>query len=259
MDSPRLTTLFTTPVKGFALHTPDSVELDANGAIGDRDFFLIDDEDALTSITRLGTFASWMATFDRSTDVLTLHGADGRILESDTPLGDSVVGQFYDDRTVKGHVVQGPWRGWLSELAGRDVRLVRADQAGGAYDEHAVTLLSEASVADLARHTPDGTLDARRFRMLIGFDGVPPYTEDTWRGRTVRIGTAELGIRGAVPRCNATTRHPDTGERDLKTLRLIEEHRGQTPNDYGEGLNFGVYADVLTPGTITVGDALTLS
>jgi uncharacterized protein YcbX len=258
VTSPRLTTLFTTPVKGFALHSPHSVELDTNGAVGDRDFFLVDDQDALTSITRLGAFASWTASFDRLSEVLTLRSADGRTLESGTPLGSPVVGQFYDDRTVGGRVVGGPWSEWLSDLAGREVRLVRADQAGGAFDEHAVTLLSEGSVEELARHTPDGTLDARRFRMLIGFDGVAAYTEDTWNGRTLRIGTAELLVRGPVPRCNATTRHPDTGQRDLKTLRLIEEHRGQTPNDFGEGLNFGVYADVLTPGTITVGDALSV-
>jgi uncharacterized protein YcbX len=74
----------------------------------------------------------------------------------------------------------------------------------------------------------------------------------------MHIGTAELVVRGPVPRCNATTRHPDTGERDLKTLRLIEEHRGETPNDFGQGLNFGVYADVATPGSISVGDELLL-
>ena len=61
-----------------------------------------------------------------------------------------------------------------------------------------------------------------------------------------------------MPRCNATTRDPDSGVRDVKTLRLIEEHRGQTPNDFGEGLNLGVYADVVTTGMISVGDELHL-
>jgi hypothetical protein len=94
--------------------------------------------------------------------------------------------------------------------------------------------------------------------MLVGFTGVDPYTEDTWNGQELRIGSTHLRVRGAVPRCNATTRDPDTGVRDVKTLRLIEEHRGQTPNDFGIGLNMGVYADVVTPGTIAVGDELVL-
>jgi uncharacterized protein YcbX len=258
MAAPTVSTLFTTPVKGFALHSADRVEVDRNGAVGDRDFFMVDDEGLLASITRMGTFASWRANYDRTADVLTLHPADGPALQAPAAQGEPIVAQFYDDRTVAGHVIDGPWSEWLSKVAGRSLRLVRAEDPGGAYDEHAVTLLGEASVADLGQHTPNGNLDRRRFRMLIGFTGAAPYTEDTWNGRTMHIGTAELVVRGPVPRCNATTRHPDTGERDLKTLRLIEEHRGETPNDFGQGLNFGVYADVVTPGSISVGDELLL-
>jgi uncharacterized protein YcbX len=63
-------------------------------------------------------------------------------------------------------------------------------------------------------------------------------------------------MRGPVPRCNAVTRNPDSGERDLKTLALISQRRGMLPNASGEGLNFGVYADVVEPGTIKIGDEL---
>lgn len=258
MSTPHVTTLFTTPVKGFALHSVDSVDLDSNGAIGDRDFFMLDDQHSLVSITRIGTFASWRADFNRDTDTLTLQSADGQALEAPTPLGKSVVGQFYDDREVPGHVVEGPWSQWLSDAAGRPLTLVRTTASGGAFDEHPVTLLADESVVELGQHAPQGMLDARRFRMLIGFSGVEAYAEDTWNGRPLRIGAAELRVRGPVPRCNATTRDPDSGVRDVKTLRLIEEHRGQTPNDYGEGLNLGVYADVITAGKISVGDELHL-
>jgi uncharacterized protein len=258
MSKPHVTTLFTTPVKGFALHSVDSVDLDSNGAVGDRDFFMVDDEHTLVSITRIGTFASWRADFNRDTGTLILQSADGQTLEAPTPLGQAVVGQFYDDREVPGHLVEGPWSQWLSDAAGRSLTLVRAAASGGAFDEHAVTLLSDESVAELGQHAPGGALDARRFRMLIGFSGVEAYAEDAWNGRTLRIGAAELRVRGPVPRCNATTRDPDSGVRDVKTLRLIEEHRGQTPNDFGEGLNLGVYADVTAAGRISVGDELHL-
>jgi len=255
---PRVTTLFTTPVKGFALHPVDSVAVDGNGAVGDRDFFMVDAERTLLSITRLGTFASWRADFEPDTGVLSIQSSDGQVLTAATPLGEPMVGQFYDDRTVTGHVVEGPWGEWLSAAAGRAVTLVRSSEPGGAFDEHPVTLLADESVAELGRHAPGGRLDPRRFRMLVGFAGVDPYTEDTWNGRSLQIGTARLRVRGAVPRCNATTRDPDTGVRDVKTLRLIEEHRGQTPNDYGTGLNLGVYADVVGSGTISVGDELVI-
>ncbi len=258
VTEPRITTLFTTPVKGFALHSVAAVELDGNGAIGDRDFFMVDDERRLVSITKIGTFASWRAEFNRVAETLALTSNDGQRFEAPTPLGDAVVGEFFDDRVVAGHIVEGQWSEWLSDVAGRRLTLVRADSSGGAFDEHPVTLLADASVEELGKHAPGGTLDARRFRMLIGFDGVDAYTEDTWNGRQLSVGAAELRVRGPVPRCNATTRDPDSGVKDVKTLRLIEEQRGLQPNDSGEGLNCGVYADVITPGEIAVGDVLHL-
>lgn len=258
MSMPRVTRLRTTPVKGFALHEVDQIDVDHHGAVGDRDFFMVADDRSLVSITRIGTFASWRADFDPMSDTLTLQSADGRTLTDKAVLGEPIEGQFYDDRTVSGHVVAGPWTEWLSELAGRPVTLVRAEEPGEAYDVHPVTILADESVGELGRHAPDGWLDTRRFRMLIGFDGVAPYTEDTWNGHQLRIGTSTLRVRGGVPRCNATTRHPDTGVRDVQTLALIEQHRGRLPNDSGEGLNLGVYADVVSAGTIAVGDELHL-
>ena len=62
-------------------------------------------------------------------------------------------------------------------------------------------------------------------------------------------------MRGPVPRCNATTRNPDSGAKDLKTLGLITEGRGMQPDEFGEeALDMGAYADVVQPGVVTVGD-----
>jgi uncharacterized protein len=38
-------------------------------------------------------------------------------------------------------------------------------------------------------------------------------------------------ITGPVDRCVVTTRDPDTGERDLDTLRLIKRYRGMRGRD----------------------------
>jgi uncharacterized protein len=57
-----------------------------------------------------------------------------------------------------------------------------------------------------------------------------------------------LRVSGPVPRCAATTRHPDLGDADLKTLHLLKTAR--------DSILFGVYAEVVTPGTIRVGDPL---
>ena len=46
-----------------------------------------------------------------------------------------------------------------------------------------------------------------------------------------------------------TTRDPDTGERDLDTLRLLKDYRGQRESD--GAVLFGVYAYVERPGVGT--------
>jgi uncharacterized protein YcbX len=54
-----------------------------------------------------------------------------------------------------------------------------------------------------------------------------------------------------VPRCATTTRDPSTGERDFDTLRAIEAYRGRRDD---KKIDFGVYARVLEPGRVKVGD-----
>ena len=225
----------------------------------DRDFFVIDSSQQLLSITRTGVFAAWRAQFDRDRSVLTLASPDGRVLEDTVAEGTATVVDFWESREVAGHIVGGPWSDWLSEVAGQPVELVRATEPGGANDETAVTVISEESVAELARVTNSEAIDIRRFRMLINVSGVEAYAEEVWRPATARIGSALLKMRGPVPRCNATTRDPDTGTRDLKTLRLIAEGRGMQPDEFGEeGLNLGAYADVIEPGVVSVGDRVEL-
>jgi len=255
---PTVTRLFTTSIKGFNLSEPSSVTLNANGAVGDCDFFLVDDKQELISITRTGAFASWRAEFDPEEGILTLTSRDDRVLEDKVVEGDAAVFDFWGSRDVRGQFVGDPWPTWLSEIAGQPVSLIRATQSGDAFDETAVTMLSEESVAELARATKTDSIDIRRFRMLINIAGGTAYEEEGWFPKPVRIGSAILQMRGPVPRCNATTRDPDTGKKDLKTLQLIAESRGKQPNEFGEDLNMGAYAEVIEPGVVSVGDRVEL-
>lgn len=256
-DAPRVTRLSTTPVKGFALHHPPSVELDGAGAVGDRDFFLVDSRNRLLSISRTGAFAAWTASFDDGAATLTFTSPDGVEVAGPVVPGRLVVADFYGDHTVSGHVVDGPWAEAFTEAAGEPVRLIKATHPGSGSDEHPVTLLADESVAALAEHAAV-PVDVRRFRMLIGFAGTPPHSEEEWRHRTLRVGTAVLRVGGPVPRCNGVTRHPDTGVSDLRTLHLISEVRGRRSNEFGDGLNLGAYAEVVVGGVVRVGDALHL-
>jgi uncharacterized protein YcbX len=78
-----------------------------------------------------------------------------------------------------------------------------------------------------------------------------PHEEDQWVGADVRIGEAVVRVREQVARCAITTKNPDTGERDLDTLRAIKGYRGVRE---GNHVDFGVYGEVVEPGRVRVGD-----
>jgi uncharacterized protein YcbX len=254
---PRVTRLSVTPVKGFGLDHPHEVGLDASGAVGDRDFFLAAcDGDKLVSVTKTGAWLGLRAAWDRAGGRLTIRDEDGRRWEAAVEPGEPVVSDHFGLREIAGRVVEGPWTEMLSERSGRTVRLVLADAPGAASDVHPVTLLGDASVDDLARRAGLAEVDPRRFRMLLGIGACPAHAEDGWEGARVAVGGAVLEIGGPVPRCAATTRHPDEGHRDEPIVRHLRRYRGVQPNELGRGVNFGVYARVLEPGPVRVGDEL---
>jgi uncharacterized protein YcbX len=41
----KVTRLSTTPIKGLGLNHPDAIEISQIGAVGDREFFIIDEND----------------------------------------------------------------------------------------------------------------------------------------------------------------------------------------------------------------------
>jgi uncharacterized protein YcbX len=54
-----------------------------------------------------------------------------------------------------------------------------------------------------------------------------------------------------VPRCVITTHNPETGATDARILHALARLRGK--ND----ITFGIWCDILRPGPIRVGDAVT--
>jgi MOSC domain-containing protein len=168
-------------------------------------------------------------------------------------LGDPVETDFYGLRLVKGRLVVGPWSEAISRFVGKELRLVRTEETGNAVDRGegaAITLLSRASLAQLAEAAGVDSVDERRFRMLMGVDGLQPHEEDGWLDRRVAVGEAVVVPRGNVGRCAVTTRNPETGDVDLKTLHALRSYRPEGT----EPLPFGVWGEVVQAGVIRVGD-----
>jgi uncharacterized protein YcbX len=249
----RVTRLSTTPVKGLALHHPISIRVDETGAVGDRLFYLADERPSLVSIAKGGALLGVRAEYDAATSRLALREGDNVLAEDEVRLGAEVDTDFFTFRIAPGRVVEGPFSEILSERAGRTLQLVKATDTLRAHDVEPLTLLGEGSI-DRLSEVAGAPVDSRRFRMLIEFDGGPPHVEDTWEGSRIQIGDATLVGGGPVQRCAGTTRHPDSGKVDLKTLALIGEYRGRQDSVFGLGFNFGVYARCIVPGEIRVGD-----
>ncbi len=91
--------------------------------------------------------------------------------------------------------------------------------------------------------------------MLIELEGGRAHEEDTWVGGRVELGETILRISAPVPRCAMTTHDPETGQRDLDTLRAIKDYRGLVN---GKDLMFGVWGEVERPGTIRLGDRVSV-
>jgi uncharacterized protein YcbX len=91
--------------------------------------------------------------------------------------------------------------------------------------------------------------DVRRLRPNILIGAVDDDAEHRWPGHAITIGEAVIGVHSARPRCIVTTIDPDNGRQDLDVLRHIRRR-------FGNELALNCW--VIQPGTISVGDPVTL-
>jgi len=251
--------LYIAPVKGLAIEARDRIELGLRGVDGDRRFCFVNAEGRMLNGKRFAPITTIGAHFDPETERLELRMADDVVSEV-VRTGEPIVVDIYGNQAA-GHFVEGPWTAAVSEQFGQVVRLVRLDDSGNGHDRAderaSATLLSLASLERLTVEAGvDTPVDPRRFRMLIGIDGVTAHEEDGWIGRRVRVGDAVVVPGGNVGRCKVTTYDPDTGTPDLDTLEVLSRYRAEVPST--EPRSFGIWARVERAGRVTLGDDITL-
>jgi len=148
-----------------------------------------------------------------------------------------------NENPLAGHPERCPLR-----LIGDAVRPRYQDNEAGQ-----VTLHSRESLAALATASGDSMLDEQRFRTNIVIEGVHPWAEQAWVGRSVRIGGVEFDVVKPKVRCLATHANPATGERDLPVMKILVRAFGQREPTFAVGM--------LTRGAggeIRRGDVITL-
>ncbi len=251
------------PVKSFRGERVERAELTPTGLVGDRAYALRDRATGrVLSGKRFARLFECGATYpDGPAAPPEITLADGRR----TPL----------DRAAE----------TLSAWLGRDVEVVRAtadaaasyeiaiqtvdeieagvDQLaidagdfpcppGSFFDAAPLHVLTDSTLAALGEACPEGRFDVRRFRpnVFVASDGARGRIEEGWTGRTLTIGAdVRVSVLMGTIRCVMTTLPQYDLPRDPRILRTVAQQGGG---------NAGIYATIERPGTICVGETVTL-
>jgi uncharacterized protein len=120
-----------------------------------------------------------------------------------------------------------------------------------------VHLLTTSTLDRIAELSPYGKAAPERYRPNVVIRStVPGFTENDWLGRNLRIGDElVLAVIARTPRCAVPTLAHGGLRRDAEALRVLARHNRVQPVELSDPEPCaGVYAEVLAPGRIRVGD-----
>lgn len=120
-----------------------------------------------------------------------------------------------------------------------------------------ITIMTTAALAAMAQRHPEGRWEQARFRNNLVVD-VPGegIVENDWLGRRVAVGGAVFEVTFPAPRCVMTTLPQGDLPRDREILRTVSRENSQEFAGLGRWACLGVYATVVEPGEVAVGDAV---
>jgi uncharacterized protein YcbX len=248
-----------TPLKGGRHQAHDAVELGPDGPAGDRTFCLVDRARGrvlrtIQNPSLVQARVRWYA------GVLTVDLPRRTVEGSPAPTGERVRVDYWG-READLELQDGPWAAAYSEHLGFEVALARVARAGEVVYGAPVSLVTTSALRRLGERL-GAAVDPARFRATVVVDtldgdpvasGSAGHPEDGWHGRRLRLGEAQVQVRGAIPRCAVVDLDPDKGVRDLPVLRELTGYR-----QHQDGPLFGVDAVVTAPGTVRAGDPVEL-
>ena len=152
--------------------------------------------------------------------------------------------------------------GVATRVAVEEGGLGGAAPAGTFFDYAPLHLLTTSTLDRIAALSPRGVAEVERYRPnIVIATAVPGFTENDWLGRDLRIG-GELTLRVIVrtPRCAIPTLEHGDLPRDTAALRVLADHNRVSPAEpWAAQPCAGVYAQVVRPGRISLGDPVSLA
>ncbi|MBV9388407.1 MAG: MOSC domain-containing protein [Chroococcidiopsidaceae cyanobacterium CP_BM_ER_R8_30] len=262
MTTVRVKQLFSHPIKGLTPQAMESVDLQAgHGVPGDRAFALMYDN---TTTDNASSVVPWMKKqnfamqcdwpglaglachYDPTTKILTVKRQEIELLvaETDTVSGRDRIGAFFTGYLAAiypSQTAKHPERAAL-RLVGESGKTRYPDR-----NVVHISLISAATInqlSEIAGHL----IDVRRFRPNIVLEGISAWEEFSWVEQEFELGQARIAITAPINRCLNIDVNPDTGERDIPLLSLLQKHFQHKQT--------GVLAKVITTGPVALGDTL---
>ena len=254
------------PVKSMMGEDLNATEVGERGLIGDRAYALIDSTDGKVVSAKNPRKWPLMFNFRAALTEAPSTGAaippvrivlpDGTVVTSDRDdVSKTVSGALGREVTLQSTPPDTPGlQEYWPDMEGLDQRDTVTDEAmpvGTFFDGATVHLLTTATIDALRQAAPTGRFEVRRFRPNIVVQpasGEEGFVENDWIGHTLAIGDqVRLKIENPCPRCVMTTLPQGDLPKDLDILgTAVKQNDGHV----------GVYAAVLTGGTIRRGDAV---
>jgi uncharacterized protein YcbX len=264
----RVTSLHTYPVKGCHRIDQERAVVQPWGLVGDRRWLVADDEGRmLTQRDDARLTQIYPSIVD---GLLTLRHA-GRPDLTVAPIGSA--GELTETLVWRTPVMLSrageDADAWLSATLDRKVRLYHLDDPTrravepehsrpgdrvSLADGYPLLVANAASLVALndwlAEESPgEWPLPMTRFRPNVVVSGAPPWAEDGWVGRRLRIGGVVFRAPKPSDRCVVTTTDQETGVRGREPLRTLARHR-----NVRQKLLFGLNLIPDGAGELGVGD-----
>ncbi len=212
------------PVKSMGGESLLAADLDGRGIVGDRWYAVRDGAGHFASGKDTRRFRRYDGVFDYS----AVTGPDGVVVTG--PEGSWPVGDPELDRV-------------LASALTVPVTVV-TERSVPHFDAGSVSLVGAAT---LRWCTEQFGIDAdpRRLRVNVVVDSDEPFAEEAWVGRDLRIGTALLRGVERIERCRTIDVAQDGTPADGRWLKPLAAARDMC---------VALYAEVITPGSIRIGD-----
>ncbi len=230
--------LFLYPVKSMAGVAVEEAHVGLDGLLGDRNYsFVRADQAARNSFpwmtaresARMLLYKPEFAqapTPDHAEPLVKVRTPDGQLYDAgDTALREELVAKM-----------------------GHPLFLLKSGR--GIFDCQHVSLFSLATLKALAAEA-GCAIDRRQFRANIYMEPTSgnPFEEETWTRCLLQIGDLVIGVTKRDGRCMIVNLDPNSASQNPKVLKTVAQgHQGQV----------GIYANVVRPGVIHVGDPIRL-